>query len=71
MLVALALRGHERRTGAFPATLTDLDPAMLPDLSKGPLDLASVTYERDEDGCSLAYSSDFADELIEIAAGSR
>lgn len=71
VLVALAVRMHERRTGTFPAALSDLDPATLPDLSSGPVDLDAITYERDEDGCSLDYSSDFAEEFIEVAAGTR
>ena len=71
VLVALALRIHERRTGAFPATLRDLDPGLLPDLSKGPLDLAAVTYGRGEDECTLEYACDSDDITIEVAAGPR
>jgi len=71
MLLALALRLHDRRMGSFPVTLEDLEAGLLPDLSNGPFDLAAVSYERDEKDCSLMYTSDITDAFIEIAAGSR
>ncbi|MDJ0523642.1 MAG: hypothetical protein QNJ90_16350 [Planctomycetota bacterium] len=71
VLTALALRIHERRTDSFPASLEDLEPGLLPDLSQGPLDLADVSYERNESGCILEIESDVLTESIEIAGGTR
>lgn len=64
VVLALALKMHELRTGAFPGQLADLGTGIVPE---GSLDLASVVYERDEKGCRLEHG----EEEIEIAAGAR
>lgn len=47
---ACALERHRLRTGAYPAALAELVPALLPDVPRDPLDGQPLRYRRRDDG---------------------
>lgn len=49
-VTACALERHRLRTGAYPAALAELVPALLPDVPRDPLDGQPLRYRRRDDG---------------------
>ena len=55
LVVALALRLHAHRHGAFPATLAELVPALLDAVPADPFDDSPVRYELTDEGCHVGH----------------